>query len=117
MRMAFLMSMTPWPDLSQHAKLMLPSWNEPGQLKVFSGDVIPLWRAARATGTLNVDPGEYVAWIARFSSGWFWSPWSALHRSRVIEGTNQLGSNSGQETMPSTSPVLGSITITAPLYP
>ncbi len=78
---------------------------------------MPLNNAAMAETCLNVLPGAYQPWTARFKSG---NDLSSLRRFQTpagITGTNSLGSYAGELARASTSPLRGSITTPAPRQP
>ena len=83
-----------------------------------SGVISPLWSAAVAVISLNVDPVGYADWIARSKSG---APFAWLDsRSRsdcLIVFENTFGSNDGELPRARISPVCTSIATNAAFQP
>src|SRR5215813_15105084 len=80
--------------------------------------IAPCCRPATDMGTFQVEPGGYLAWIARFSRGVCGSFNSALYSARpslvVMRCENRFGSNVGAEASAKISPLLGSIEMITP---
>src|SRR2546426_78862 len=70
--------------------------------------------AAAAVTTFIVEPGSYVLWVGRLTSGALWSLLSCL---RVLGSLTRLGSKPGTEAIAKTAPVEGSIATTEPPAP
>ena len=74
--------------------------------------VNPALSAPVAVTILNVDPGAYRPWVARFRSG---APVRVLRWGKFC--STLVGLKLGEEYMVTTRPVLGSIATTAPVRP
>jgi hypothetical protein len=89
----------------------------PGQNTRNAGVTMPSSSAATATAILNVDPGEYRPWIARFCSGRSLSVVSDAQVLRSMPPEKSFGSNAGRLTSDRISPELASSMIADPLNP
>src|SRR6266481_4531080 len=104
----------PWPPSFQSLKVHFPRWNSPLQYVRSMGVNEPSCSPAAATMTLKTDPGAYWLCSARFISGVSGSRTTLSHSSRSRLPVRRSSGNAGLEVMASTSPLRGSMTITAP---
>src|SRR5687768_1569302 len=100
---------------------LLPTVIPPPHIMFESSRVIaPCCSPAIAIGIFHVDPGGYLLWTARLSSGVSGSLSSAAYSARPsrvpMRLEKRLGSNVGADASASISPLLGSITTITPRF-
>src|ERR1043165_1623004 len=115
--MAVRKSGVPW--LPMQRVNLLPTIMPPPQTMFECSMVIaPCCNPATDIGIFQVDPGGYLAWIARLSKGVCGSVSNALYSARpalaVMRCEKRFGSKVGYEAMARISPLLGFIATITP---